>query len=82
MLQQVGKALLERFEVLLGQFGLGDSAVILESAYGGDNDYRGGSEPCHAALDVEELLCAEVRGESGFGNNVIAELEGHAGSGN
>ena len=47
----------------------------LERADGGDEHRAGGLEPGLAALDVEELLGAEVGAEAGFGDDVVGELE-------
>ena len=53
----------------------GDAAVHLERAHGRD-DHRGvGREAGLAALDVEELLGAEVGAEARLGDHVVGELE-------
>ena len=58
----------------------GDAAVHLERAHGRDDHRRAGVEAGLAALDVEELLGAEVGAEAGLGDDVVAELERRRGS--
>ena len=62
-------------DVLVLEVVLGDAAVHLERAHGGDDDGRRRAEAGLAALDVEELLRAEVGAEAGFGHDVVAQLE-------
>ena len=38
-----------------------------------------GFETGHAALDVQELLRAQVRAEARLGDDIVAQLQGHAG---
>jgi di/tripeptidase len=66
---------LERLQVLLLEVFLLDAAVHLERADGGDDHRAGGLEAGLAALDVEELLGAEIGAEAGFGHHVVGELE-------
>jgi hypothetical protein len=50
----------------------------LERAHGGD-DHRGGRrEAGLAALDVEELLRAEIGAEAGLGHHIVGELQRRA----
>jgi hypothetical protein len=72
---QVGHAGFQRLEVFLLEVVLLDAAVHLERADGGDHDHAIGLEARLAALDVEELLHAEVGAEAGFGDDVIRQLE-------
>ncbi len=51
----------------------------LQRADGGDQHHGVGLEPGHAALDVEELLGAEVGAEAGFRHHIIGELERRGG---
>ena len=81
MLEQVGKALLQSLQVLLVQVSLGYAAVVLEAADRGNDDNRIGTKACHTALDIKELLRAEVSAEACLSNCVISKLEGHLGSG-
>ena len=62
MLEEVRQTLFKGFEVLVVQLGLGHAAVVLQGADGGDDDDGVGMEAGGAALDVEELLGAEVGG--------------------
>src|SRR5690606_35922270 len=79
--EQVDHALLDRFDVFLAEIGLGDAAVHLQRAHGGD-DYHGRRlEAGLAALDVEELLGPQVGAEAGFGNDVVGQLERGLGRG-
>ena len=76
---EIGQTLAHRLEVLLAEALLGDAAVHLERADGRD-DHRGvGGEAGLAALDVEELLGAEIGAEAGFRDHVVAQLEGEPG---
>jgi hypothetical protein len=72
-------ALPERGEVLGGEFGLLRAAVHLERADGGD-EHRGlGLDAPESALDVEELLGAQVGPEAGLGHDDVADGERGAG---
>ncbi len=64
-----------RRDVFGAEVVLGDAAVHLERADGGDDHHRVGLQPGLAALDVEELLGAEVGAEAGLGDDVVGELE-------
>src|SRR5690606_23282660 len=77
--RQVAAALLDRFDVLLAQILPSDASVHLEGADGGDHDGRVGPQAGRAALDVEELLGAHVRTETGLGHHIVRKLEGGAG---
>ena len=55
-----------------------DAAVHLERPHRGDDDRRLGLEPAEAALDVEELLGAEIGAEAGLGEHDVAERERRA----
>ncbi len=68
VLGQVGKAVLERAV-----------AVVLERPHGRDDNGGLGLEAADAALDVEELLGAQVGAEAGLGDDVVGQLEGHLG---
>ena len=81
VLQQVGQALLQSLQVLVIEIRLGHAAVILQGADGGHDDHGGGMEAGHAALDVQELLSAQIGGEARLGDGVVAQLQRHAGGG-
>ena len=53
--------------------------MVLQGADGGHDDHSAGLETGHAALDVQELLCAQVCAEARLGHNIVAQLEGDAG---
>ena len=74
VLQQVGQALFQSLQVLAVQLGLGHAAVILQRADGGHDDHGVGVEAAGTALDVQELLSAQIGGKAGLGNGVLAEL--------
>ena len=52
---------------------------MLESADGSNDDDAGRLEAGGAALDVEELLSAEVSTEAGLGDDVVSHLHGRGG---
>ena len=54
------------------------AAVVLQSAHRSHDDHRGGLEACHAALDIEELLRAQIGGKARFRYGVVAQLQRHA----
>ena len=75
---EVDEAALQRGEVLPAEVGDGDAAVEFQRPHGRDDDHCVGLEPRLPALDVEELLGAEVGAEAGLGDRVVAELERRA----
>ena len=79
VLLQVLKTLVERVEVLLLEIGERDATVHLQRPDGRDQDHRVGNQAGVAALDVEELLGAQVGGEAGLGHAVVGQLEGQLG---
>jgi hypothetical protein len=58
--------------------GLGNAAVVLKRAGGGDNHDGAGTNARHAAFDVEELLGTQVGAKAGLGNGDIAKAHSHA----
>src|SRR5258708_1051947 len=72
---EVGKAFLERRKIFFSQRSLIGAALHLERADGRDEHRRFGIQTADAALDVEELFRAEIRTESRFGDDHIAERE-------
>ena len=48
---------------------------IFMRAHGRDDDRRRRLQPGLAALDVEELLGAEIGAEAGFGHDIVGELQ-------
>ena len=79
MAQQVRNAPLQRRQVLIRQLLLVQAAVHLQGAHRTDHDHCVRSQAGHAALDIQELLRAEVRAEAGFGHCIIAHAHSHAG---
>ena len=78
MLQQVRQTLLKGVEVFVVQLGLRHTAVVLERTDGGHDYDSARLEVRHAALDVQELLRAQVGGEARLGDDVVRALERHA----
>ena len=78
MAQKVGQTRSKRGQVLRGELGLGDAAVHLERADGGDHHAGRRPQVRETALDVEELLRPEIGAESRLGDDVIAQLHGRA----
>ena len=76
MCSEVYDAFFECIKVFCGKLGLRNAAVVFEGADSCDKNYAGGLESGCSALDIEELLGAEIGTESCFGDAVIAELEG------
>ena len=75
---EVDDALLERLEVLVGDRREVCAAMVLQGSNGGDDHGDGWPEAGLAALDVDELLRAEVGAEACLGDDVVGELEGSA----
>ena len=78
MLKQVGQPLFQRFEIFVVEIGLGNTAMVLERTDRCNDHDRGRLESGHAALDVQELLCAEIGGKARLCDGIITELERHA----
>ena len=72
---EIGAALLDRLDVFLAEVFLLDAAIHLHGPHGGDDDRRRRLQPGLAALDVEELLRAEIGAEAGFGDDVVGKLQ-------
>ena len=66
-------------QVLHTQLILGASAVMLQGAHGGHDYHCVGGQPGLAALDVQELLRAQIRTEARFGHNVIRQTQAQTG---
>ena len=79
MLQQVRQTLLKGVEVFVVQLRLRHAAVVLQCADGSYDDDSARLEVRHAALDVQELLRAQVSGETRLGDHIVRALERHAG---
>ena len=72
----IGKALLQSFQVRLGNQVLRYTTMHLQGtgSYYQDSEFR--IQTCLAALDVIELFCPQVGPETGFRNGIIAETHG------
>ena len=71
---EIRDALLERRQALLREVADGDAAVELERAHRCDEHDDVGSQAGLAALDVDELLGAQVGAEAGFGDDDVGKL--------
>ena len=72
---QIADAALERGQVRGVQVGLGNAAVVLERAHGRHNHDAVGRKSGLAALDIHELLRAEVCAEAGLGDGDVRQLQ-------
>ena len=81
MPQQVGQALLQSLQIFLAGLGLGHAAVVLQGPDCGNQDHAVGLQAGHAALDVQELLRAQVGAEAGLGDGVVGQPHGNLGGG-
>ena len=63
------------FRFSLPRSGDVDAAVVLDRAHGRDDHRRVRLEARLAALDVHELLGAEVGAEAAFRDDVVGELQ-------
>ena len=81
VLQQVGKTFLECLEILVVEVCFRHAAVIFQSADSSYEDNCAGMKVCQTALDIKELLCAEVGSEACLCDGVVTELECHSGRG-
>ena len=75
---EMRQSALERREIFDAERALVGAALHLERPHGRDQHRRLGIESADAALDVEELLGAEVRTEARFGDDDVAEREAGA----
>ena len=75
MAREVGHAGFERLQVLGLRSSFGDAAVHLQRPDGRDDHGARGRQAGLAALDVEELLAAEVGAEAGLGHDIVGELQ-------
>ena len=69
---EVRDAGLQRLQVLLAEIRHLHAAVVLDGAHRRDDHRRVRLEARLAALDVDELLGAEVGAEAAFGDDVVA----------
>ena len=79
MLQQIGKSLLQRLQILCVQLVLGHTAVVFQGPDRSHHHDGRRRQAGHAALDVQKLLRAQVRAEARLGDGIVTELEGHPG---
>src|SRR5689334_20688828 len=75
MALEIGEAFFQCGKVLSLQVFLGYATMHLERPDGGDDHDAVGFETRLATLDVEELLGAEIGAKSGFGDDIVGELE-------
>ena len=78
---QVGHAFFQRCQVGgVEVFGV-HAAVVLEGAQGRHHHHRIGAQARLAALDVNELLSAQISTKAGLGDHILAKLERSLGGG-
>src|SRR5207253_9582342 len=76
---EIGDAGLERREILVPEIRDFDAAMKLQRADRSDNHPGRRLQARLAALDVDKLLRAQVRTETGFSDDIVGELQGGAG---
>ena len=76
---QIAEACVQRRKVFLLEIFLFDAAMHLERPDGGDDDDAGRLQTRLAALDVDELLRAEIGTEARFRDDIVGELERRGG---
>ena len=64
MAQEIRKALFKRFEIFRAERVLLRAAVVFERAHRRHDHDGVGAQICQTALDVKELLRAEIGGEA------------------
>ena len=74
---EIGKAALDALDVRQFDIRLGDTAVEFQTLRRRHDDGNLRLESRLAAFDVEELLCAQVGTETGFGDDIIGIRERH-----
>ena len=75
MALEVGDPQIQRLEVLEVERLHVHAAVVLQRANRRNDHHRIGPQPALAALDVDELLGAQVRPKTGLGDDVVGQLE-------
>ena len=75
MARQIGESSFERRKILLFQRVFVHTPVHLESTDGCDDHGTVRSQSRFAALDVHEFFGAEVRTETGFGDDIVCKLQ-------
>src|SRR5690625_4020807 len=76
---KIGAAILDGLDVLGAEIVPGNAAAHLQRADGRDDHDCLRAEAGLAALDVEELLGAEIGTETGFGHDIFGQLQRGAG---
>ncbi len=79
MTQQVRQAAFDSRNILLRQSLFVGPTMELQCPHGRNDDGEPGLQAGLTALDVEKLLGPQVRAESRFGNNIVAQRQGRAG---
>ena len=79
MLQKVRKALFQCLDIRRVELCLVHTAVVLQRAHGCDHDRAIRAQTRHAALDINELLCAEIGTETRLRDRVVVQAECQSG---
>ena len=80
MAVEVSQPMADALDILRLEILLIDTTVHLQPAEGSHEDGERRLEACRAALDVVELLCAEIRTEASLRDRVVGVRQRHAGS--
>ena len=81
MAQQVGKAPLQRLQILVVQLGLGNAAVMLQGPDGGHHHHGVRLQIRHTALDIQELLRSQVGAKARLCDHIVSQLQSGVGGG-
>ena len=81
MAGQIGGTGADSLGVRLGQVGLCHAAVGFQRPDGGDQHHGAGVEARVAALDVQELLSAQVRAKARLGDHIVRQFQAQLGGG-
>ena len=75
MLFQIADSLTERLHILPGKVLFGHAAVVFQRTHGGYQHDRIRLKPRHPALDIKELLRAQICAETGLRDDIVGHLE-------
>jgi len=72
---EVYDTLFQCIQILGSQFCFRHAAVVFQRTNSCDQNHAAGVQTAVAALDVEELLCAQIRAETCLGHAVVAQFQ-------
>ena len=79
MFLEVHDTLLQSLDILFLEVCFGNASVVLKGLDAGDDDDCVRMKLRHAALDIQELLSAQISAESRLGDRVVGDLESRPG---